>query len=88
MGRNAVHRLADVLDAVRRVPERRPVLAGCEYREALQAVAVEGGMAANVVPDRAVLTLNHRFAPDRAVEEATAFVRSVVAPHSSTRATT
>ncbi|CAN5716363.1 succinyl-diaminopimelate desuccinylase [soil metagenome] len=80
MGRNAVHRLGDILTAVAAVPERRPVLAGCEYREALQAVHVEGGVAGNVVPDRAVLTLNHRFAPDRSLEQATAHVRSVVAP--------
>ena len=80
MGRNAVHRLGPLLTAVAAVPERRPVLAGCEYREALQAVGVEGGVAGNVVPDRAVLTLNHRFAPDRTVEEATAHVREVVAP--------
>ncbi|HEV7719780.1 MAG TPA: succinyl-diaminopimelate desuccinylase, partial [Iamia sp.] len=80
MGRNAIHRLAPLLAAVAAVPERRPVLAGCEFREALQAVRVEGGVAANVVPDLAVVTLNHRFAPDRTVDEAVAWVQSVVAP--------
>ncbi len=80
MGRNAIHRLAPLLDAVASVPERRPVLAGCEFREALQAVKVEGGVAANVVPDLAVVTLNHRFAPDRTEAEAAAWVRSVIAP--------
>ncbi|HMJ78014.1 MAG TPA: succinyl-diaminopimelate desuccinylase, partial [Iamia sp.] len=80
MGRNAIHRLGPVLDAVAAVPERRPVLAGCEFREALQAVKVEGGVAGNVVPDLAVVTLNHRFAPDRTVDEAVAHVRSVVEP--------
>lgn len=81
MGRNAIHRLAPLLAAVAAVPERRPVLAGCEFREALQAVAVEGGVAANVVPDAATVTLNHRFAPDRTPAEAEAHVRSVVEPH-------
>ncbi len=80
MGRNAIHRLGRVLAAVEAVPERRPVIAGCEYREALQALAVSGGVAGNVVPDRAAVTLNHRFAPDRTVEEAVAHVRSVVDP--------
>lgn len=78
MGRNAIHRLAPVLARVAAYAERRPVLDGCEYREALQAVRVEGGVAGNVVPDRATVVLNHRFAPDRSVDEAVAHVRSVL----------
>ncbi len=80
MGRNAIHRLAGVLGAVAGYEGRRPVLAGCEYREALQAVHVEGGVAANVVPDHARVTLNHRFAPDRSAAQAEAHVRHVLAP--------
>jgi succinyl-diaminopimelate desuccinylase len=81
MGRNAVHRLGPVLAAVADAPVRRPVIDGCEFREALQAVAVEGGVSGNVVPDRAMVTINHRFAPDRTPAEAEAWVRSVLAPH-------
>jgi succinyl-diaminopimelate desuccinylase len=80
MGRNAVHRLGRLLATVEAFDERRPVLDGCEYREALQAVRVEGGVAGNVVPDRATVTLNHRFAPDRDAEAAEAAVRAVLAP--------
>ena len=80
MGRNAIHRLADLLGAVAAYEARRPVVQGCEFREALQAVAVSGGVAGNVVPDAATLTVNHRFAPDRTPERAEEHVRSVLAP--------
>jgi len=78
MGRNAIHRLGVLLDRVAAFPERRPVIDGCEFREALQAVSVHGGVAGNVVPDRAVVQLNHRFAPDRNADEAFAAVRDVL----------
>ena len=79
MGVNAIHRLGPILDRIATYEPRTPVLAGCEYREALQAVAIEGGVAGNVVPDHAVLTVNHRFAPDRSATEAEAHLRSLFA---------
>ena len=78
LGRNAIHRLGDVLSRVSAYKARRVTIDGCEFREGLQAVYVEGGVAGNVVPDRAVVRLNHRFAPDRTPEEAVAHVRAVV----------
>lgn len=80
MGRNAVHRLGSVLTILDGYDGRQPDLQGCRYREALQAVAVEGGVAGNVVPDRATVTINHRFAPDRTPAEAESHVREVLAP--------
>jgi len=41
---------------------------------------VRGGVAGNVVPDRVVLGVNHRFAPDRTADEAEASVRELLAP--------
>lgn len=80
MGRNAIHRLGGLLAALEAYEHREPVLDGCTYREAMQAVFVEGGVAGNVVPDSATVTVNHRFAPDRSSEEAEAHMREVMAP--------
>lgn len=80
MGRNAIHRLGSLLAIVDGYEARRPLVDGCEYREALQAVSVEGGVAGNVVPDAATVVINHRFAPDRSPDEAVAHVRELIAP--------
>ena len=77
MGVNAIHRLSRLLAALELYDPRRPVIAGCEFHEALLAVSVEGGVSGNVVPDLATLTINHRFAPDRSIEEAEAHVLEV-----------
>jgi succinyl-diaminopimelate desuccinylase len=79
-GVNAVHRMGRALALVDAFEERRPVLDGCEFREALQAVRVEGGGGGNVVPDRAILTVNHRVAPDRTMAEAEAGLLALLAP--------
>lgn len=78
-GVNAIHRAADVLDRITAVEPRRPVIDGLEYREGLNAVAISGGVAGNVVPDECVVTVNYRFAPDRSEAEAEALVRELFA---------
>jgi succinyl-diaminopimelate desuccinylase len=78
MGRNAIHRMGAALARVAAYEPRRPVIDGCEFHEALQAVNVTGGVSGNVVPDEAVLTMNHRFAPDRTAQDAVTHVRSVL----------
>jgi succinyl-diaminopimelate desuccinylase len=77
-GRNAIHRLTPVLERVGGWGGRDVVLDGCTYAEQLQAVSVEGGVAANVVPDEARLTLNYRYAPDRTSGEAESFLRDLL----------
>ena len=78
MGVNAVHRLAPVLVALGHYEPRRVVLDGCEYTEQLQAVAIEGGVAGNVVPDAATVTINYRFAPLGDVEAAEQRLRDLL----------
>ena len=79
-GRNAIHRLAPLLAGVAGWPGREVQIDGCTYTESLQAVGVSGGVASNVLPDRAVLQLNYRFAPDRDAAAAGEALREIVAP--------
>jgi len=76
-GVNAIHEAGPVLDRLRSYTPRRPVVDGLEFHEGLNAVFIRGGVAGNVIPDECVVTVNHRFAPDRTVEEAFAHVREV-----------
>jgi succinyl-diaminopimelate desuccinylase len=80
LGVNAIHRLGPVLDLVAGYAGRQPVIDGCQYREALQAVAVRGGVAGNVVPDSATVSLNHRYAPDHDRHQARAVLDDLLAP--------
>ncbi len=76
-GHNAIHDAAEVLARLQRYETRTAEVDGLEFREAMNAVLVSGGTATNVIPDRCVVTVNYRYAPDRSPEEAEAHVRSV-----------
>ncbi|AKS32988.1 succinyl-diaminopimelate desuccinylase [Mycolicibacterium goodii] len=79
LGDNAVHKLGAVLDRLTAYQARSVDIDGCVYREGLSAVRIEGGIAGNVIPDAASVTVNFRFAPDRSVEQAVAHVHEVFA---------
>lgn len=74
-GRNALHRLGNLLYRVASYEPRTVSIDGVEFTEQLQAVSVGGGVASNVVPDLANCTLNHRVAPDRSRDEAFQWLR-------------
>jgi succinyl-diaminopimelate desuccinylase len=74
-GVNAIHKAAEVLRRLNEYDARRPVIDGLEYHEGLNAVGISGGVAGNVLPDEAVVSVNYRFAPDRSEAEALEFVR-------------
>ncbi|MFV2178090.1 succinyl-diaminopimelate desuccinylase [Actinomadura sp. LOL_016] len=77
MGSNAIHSAGRILDVLRAYEPTRPVVDGLEYREGLNAVFVRGGVAGNVIPDECVVTVNYRFAPDKSLDEAEAYLRRV-----------
>ena len=76
-GSNAIHAIAPALARLEAYAPRRVVIDGLEYREGVNAVGIRGGVAGNVIPDEAVLTVNFRFAPDRSEDEAIAHLREL-----------
>ena len=78
-GENAIHKLAPALAALAAYSPATVTVDGLDYREGLSAVGISGGVAGNVIPDEAVLTVNYRFAPDKNVAQALAHVEEVFA---------
>ena len=77
LGDNAIHKVGAVLARLSQYRAREVDIDGCTYREGLSAVRIDGGVAGNVIPDAASVTVNFRFAPDRTVEQAFGHVREV-----------
>ncbi len=79
MGHNAIHDAAEVLRILRDYQAAELEVDGLVYREGLNAVGISGGVAGNVIPDEAVVSVNYRFAPSRSAADAIAHVREVFA---------
>jgi succinyl-diaminopimelate desuccinylase len=77
LGDNAIHKLGAVLDRLADYRARSVQIDGCTYREGLSAVRIDGGVAGNVIPDAASVTVNFRFAPDRSPTDALHHVLAV-----------
>ncbi len=75
MGDNAIHKAADILQRLRDYEPRQPHVDGLTYHEGLNAVAISGGVAGNVIPDEVRVSVNYRYAPDRGDAEAVTFLR-------------
>jgi succinyl-diaminopimelate desuccinylase len=78
-GKNAIHEAGQILAILQTWEPRKPVVDGLEYHEGLNAVAITGGVAGNVVPDECVVTVNYRFAPDRSEQEAQQYITDLFA---------
>jgi succinyl-diaminopimelate desuccinylase len=79
LGVNAIHGAAGVLATLAAYQPREVDIDGLTYKEGLNAVRVEGGVAGNVIPDACRIEVNFRYAPDRDEDEAEAHVREVFA---------
>ena len=78
MGHNAIHDAGAVLQRLAAYQPQQIEVDGLTYREGLNAVKISGGIAGNVIPDRCVIEVNYRFAPDKSAAEAEAYVRKVL----------
>lgn len=76
-GHNAIHEAGHILAALQAYEPATVTVDGLDYHEALNAVGIAGGIAGNVIPDKCVVSVNYRYAPDKAGEQALAHVRSV-----------
>ncbi|WP_250258720.1 succinyl-diaminopimelate desuccinylase [Dermabacter sp. Marseille-Q3180] len=79
IGKNAIHGLAGALTRLAEYEPKDVEIDGLVYRECLNAVAIDGGIATNVIPDRAEILVNYRFAPNVTENEALAHVKHVFA---------
>jgi succinyl-diaminopimelate desuccinylase len=77
-GRNAIHAAAEVLHRLADHESDVVGVDGLAFRESLQVVHVEGGVANNVVPDVCTFVVNRRFAPCYSVDEARAQVERLL----------
>ena len=80
MGRNAIHRASAVLARLARHESDVVEVDGLQYRESLQVVRIEGGIAGkfNVVPDGCTFAVGRRFAPKYDEAEAINQVRTLL----------
>lgn len=79
MGKNAIHGLADALSRLSMNEPETVSVEGLDYRESLNAVMIAGGIATNVIPDDATVTVNYRFAPSKSLADAEAYLREFFA---------
>ncbi len=83
MGDNAIHAMAPIIERVSMFGNPTVVIDGLEYREAMQVVRIEGGIANNVVPDRCSIVVNRRYAPRITVDEAVEASIATLVDHAS-----
>jgi succinyl-diaminopimelate desuccinylase len=79
IGRNAIHEAAPALARVAAHEADTVEVDGLAYRESLEVVAIEAGVARNVVPDSCSFVINRRFAPAYTIEDATGQLRALLA---------
>jgi succinyl-diaminopimelate desuccinylase len=84
LGRNAIHAAIAALAPVSDLPVRDVEVDGLTYREVASVTTIQGGVATNVVPDRATAHVNFRYAPTHTPVEAERRLRELLGHPSAT----
>jgi succinyl-diaminopimelate desuccinylase len=80
LGRNAIHAAVRRLAGIAAASAADVDVEGMVYREVVSVTGIEGGMARNVVPDRATARVNLRYAPGRDPDAAVSWLRRLIEP--------
>jgi succinyl-diaminopimelate desuccinylase len=80
---NAIHKAAAGVAALAAHEPEAHDFGGLAFYEVASVTRIAGGIAANVVPDRAVAHVNFRYAPGRSPAEAEARLRELCGGHGS-----
>jgi succinyl-diaminopimelate desuccinylase len=78
-GENAVHKAAAFLTRLSALTPVKSRIDGLEWSRVTSATLAKGGRARNIVPDLFEVNVNHRFGPDRTLEEAKAHLVELAA---------
>jgi succinyl-diaminopimelate desuccinylase len=79
LGDNAIHRAIQALAPLADLPVREAHIDGLVFREVVSVTRIEGGVAANVIPDQVQATVNFRYAPGQTPAGAEARLRELLA---------
>jgi succinyl-diaminopimelate desuccinylase len=84
---NAIHRAAAGVDALAQIPAEPHDFGGLRFTQVVSVTRIEGGIADNVVPDKATAHVNLRYAPGTSPEDAERMLRGWCEPYGAVEIT-
>lgn len=78
LAENALERAVEGLARIATLERREATVGGLAFYETVTLTRIESGIADNVIPDRAIATVNLRYPPDRSPAEAVGLLESLV----------
>lgn len=78
LGRNAIHLAMQALAPISDLAVHDVDIDGLIFREAVSVTTIDGGVAANIIPDQVCARVNVRYAPGRTPESAESWLRAAI----------